>query len=71
MLSLAEAAGMVLPTVECDDDEARVVSYGQRLPLAGDGSDGPVALVGTDGRLLAVYVREGEDARPVTVFEPA
>ena len=71
MLTLAEAASLVLPTVECDDDEARAVSYGQRVPLAADGADGPVALVGTDGRLLAVYLREGDVARPVTVFEPA
>jgi len=71
MLSLAEAAGMVLRTVRCDDDEARAVSYGQRIPLAGDDLDGQVALVGTAGQLLAVYVREGDVARPVTVFEPA
>ena len=71
MLSLAEAAGMVLPTVRCEADQARAVSYGQPITLAGEVAVGPVALIGPAGRLLAVYVREGDVARPITVFEPA
>ncbi|CAN5759487.1 tRNA pseudouridine(55) synthase TruB [soil metagenome] len=70
LLSLAEAAGAVLPTVLCDGDQARAVSHGRALDALA-GTDGPVALVDDTGRLLALYERKGEAARALVVFAPA
>lgn len=71
LVSLAEAAGAVFPTVVCDDDQARAVSYGQVLAPAPAALDGTMALVDSAGRLLALYERSGDGARAVSVFEPA
>lgn len=70
MLSLAEAVDGVFPTVRCDAEQARVISYGQALDgLAAP--DGTVALLDDSGRLLALYDVSVGAARPIVVFEPA
>jgi tRNA pseudouridine55 synthase len=59
---LSPAAAMRdLPSVAVDDDVADRVVHGAKLSL-GDGS--PTAVVGTDGRLLAVY----ENGKPAVVL---
>ncbi len=82
LVSLADAAGAVFPTVVCDDTQARAVSHGQTLdlPLGGPGPSSPgsqgeqagtVALVDGAGALLGLYERSDGTARAIAVFAPA
>jgi tRNA pseudouridine55 synthase len=58
--------------VDVDDDRARAISHGAVLPARDLGGDpGPVAVVGPDGALLAVYERGRVSARPAVVLCPA
>ncbi|WP_265523267.1 tRNA pseudouridine(55) synthase TruB [Oerskovia flava] len=72
-IPLAVAARAILPVRELTQDEARALSYGQRI--APSEQDGPTAALGPDGDLVAVVEnarRAGEDqARPVLVLAPA
>lgn len=70
-LGLGEAAGAVLPTAVLDAEQQTAVSHGRWLQPAPEGPDGVVALLGEDGRLLALYTRADGAARAVAVFEPA
>jgi tRNA pseudouridine55 synthase len=69
MRSLGEVARQWFPSWELDEDAARRLSHGQRLPAASlvREAGGPVAAFGPDGRLIALVVREGPTARPVLV----
>lgn len=75
-----------LPRFEVDAEAARAVGHGVVFPasaLAGfraaapdpsappAGTDGPLALVDADGRLLAVYEGKGASLRPAVVLVPA
>jgi tRNA pseudouridine55 synthase len=64
-----------LARVTVDDDQARVVSYGQALSLEAlgleAGARAPVALVDRHGELLAVYERGESVAKPSVVLAPA
>jgi len=74
----AVTAGDVLPPaaalpsfarVVADGDLAVAVGHGRVLPRAAFGGDGPWAVVGVDGRLLAVYEpHTGETAKPAVVL---
>jgi tRNA pseudouridine55 synthase len=69
LLPLVEAVRH-LPRVDVDADTARGVSHGAVFPvtaLAGDDS-GPLAIVGPDGRLLALYEKGRAAARPLVVL---
>ena len=69
---LREPATMVpdLATVAIDGDEARAVSFGRSIAQRAQG-DGNAALVGDDGRMLAVAEARAGHWHPVVVFEPA
>lgn len=82
VLSMETVAARFFPTVQVDEDQARAVGYGQRLTVVLP-APGPVAVLGPDGRFLALYEAEpagvpGEDpddrtdasprARAVAVF---
>jgi len=66
LLGLGAAASAALPHEVCSAGQALAVSHGRRLDLPG--ADGSVALIGTDGCLLAVYERRDGLARALTVF---
>jgi tRNA pseudouridine55 synthase len=60
-----------LPPVAVDDEAAALVRTGRRLDRAGPTpfpGDGPWAVVGPDGALLAVYRADGPRARPEVVL---
>jgi tRNA pseudouridine55 synthase len=78
----ADPPGAVLPLatamrdlerVEVDDEQARAVSHGVSFAptaLAVHG-EGPYALIGPDGALLAVYDTRGAALRPAVVVAGA
>jgi tRNA pseudouridine55 synthase len=68
-LPLAEAARRFLPAREATDEEARTLSHG--VPLPAGGVDGPVAVFGPDGALLAVVSDRDGRARPEIVLAAA
>lgn len=69
---LRPAQGLAdLPSVRVDSDVAEAVSHGARFatgPLAAIPPDGPVAVVDSADELIAVYRREGRQARPEVVL---
>ncbi|HEY0214885.1 MAG TPA: tRNA pseudouridine(55) synthase TruB [Cellulomonas sp.] len=70
-VALADAARATFPVRELTADEARALSYGQRVPAGGAGSGVTVAAIGPDGVLVALLEDRGPQARPVLVFGPA
>jgi tRNA pseudouridine55 synthase len=66
VLETTHVASQVFPTVEVDEAMAVDISHGKaiRVPLSGD----PTAILGPDGRLLALYRPDADLARPVAVF---
>jgi hypothetical protein len=65
------AAVAHLTAVEVDDEVAALVGTGRRLDRSGPTpfpGDGPWAVVGPDGSLLAVYRADGDRARPEVVL---
>jgi tRNA pseudouridine55 synthase len=66
LLPIADAARAAFPTRELDDDEAKAVSHGGRLPATG--SEGPVAVFAPAGTFLALMEDSGPVAKPVAVF---
>jgi tRNA pseudouridine55 synthase len=68
-LTLAAAAERLFPRRDADADEARVLAHGGRL--AAVGLDGPYAVFGPDGRVLAVVSERDGRARPEVVLAPA
>ncbi len=67
-LPLTQAATMVFPLRQVTVEEARALSYGQRIPAAG--APGLHAAVDPDGRLVALLEDSGTAAR-VTVGFPS
>ena len=65
VLGLPAAARLAFPVQEVDADEARAVGHGRPLER---GLDGVTALLGPDGRLLALYEPREDLARPVAVL---
>ena len=65
----AEMVAM-LPKVMLDAADARAVGFGRTVARHG-GEDGPVALLGDDGRLLAVAAAADDRWQPEVVLEPA
>jgi tRNA pseudouridine55 synthase len=70
LLGMTEAAERFFPVVEVDGEQARDVGYGRPLDLRLEESR-PVAVLGPDRTMLALYERRGGLARPVAVFAPA
>ncbi|WHP17483.1 tRNA pseudouridine(55) synthase TruB [Cellulomonas sp. ES6] len=70
-LPLADAARATFPVRELTPDEARALSYGQRVPASGTGAGVTVAAVTPDGELAALLEDRGPHARPVLVFAAA
>ncbi|MBN1173520.1 MAG: tRNA pseudouridine(55) synthase TruB [Micromonosporaceae bacterium] len=68
-LSMAEAAGRLLPGRVVTADEARVLGHGGSL--APQGMPGPYAVFGPGGEVIAVVVERAGRARPETVLTPA
>lgn len=71
LVSLGEAAAAALTTREITDEQARALSYGQRIESAEPGREEPVAALTTDGTLVAVLDETRRQARPHVVFAPA
>jgi tRNA pseudouridine55 synthase len=73
LLPLAEAVRH-LPRVDVDGETARAVGHGAVFPATALGQDivgadpGPFAVVGPDGRLLALYQKGRAAARPLVVL---
>lgn len=70
-LPLADAARATFPVRELTPDEARALSYGQRIPATGSGAGETVAALTPDGELAALLEDRGPHARPVLVFAAA
>jgi len=68
IVGMAEAGRRFFPAVDVDGDVARAVSYGQHVHLDLPVSDAPVALLGPDGGLLALYADREGVAAAVAVF---
>jgi tRNA pseudouridine55 synthase len=69
LLPLVEAVRL-LPRIDVDGETARGVSHGAVFPVTALGGDdtGPLAIVGPDGRLLALYEKGRAAARPLVVL---
>lgn len=67
LIDLATAAGRSLPCVQVDQDQSRAVRYGRALPDLML-TEEVTALLGPDGRLLALYRPGDVGAKPITVF---
>lgn len=57
-----------LPSVRLEAEEARAAGHGRVLAPAG--IDGPYAVLGPDGRLIAVFQDVGPRAKPLVVLAP-
>ncbi len=68
-LAPAEAARRFLPVRQADPAEERVLGHGG--PLAPVGIPGPYAVLGADGRLVAIVSERDGRARPEIVLAPA
>ncbi|WP_285662894.1 tRNA pseudouridine(55) synthase TruB [Actinorhabdospora filicis] len=67
--SLAQAAGRLLPRRDVGEEEAATLSHGGSLPVSG--ADGPHAVFGPGGDVIAVVRDERGRARPEVVLAPA
>jgi tRNA pseudouridine55 synthase len=67
-LGLTEAATLVFPTRPVTDEEARALTYGQRIPATG--APGLHAAVDPGGRLFALVEDAGPSARVTVGFPP-
>lgn len=71
LIPLAEAARAALTVRDLTEDEARALSFGQRIPSQRPGREEPVAAVGPDGGLVAILDESAQRSRPHVVFAPA
>ena len=68
---LAEAAAAAFPRLDLTEQDAGRVAHGGRLPAATlPTADGPAAVFGPDGSLIALMQEEDGRARPLAVFVP-
>ena len=66
---LAEAAAAAFPRIDLPEQVAARVAHGGRLPAATlPTADGPAAVFGPDGSLIALMQEEGGRTRPLAVF---
>jgi tRNA pseudouridine55 synthase len=68
-MPLSAAAARFFPRRDADAEEARVLGHGG--PLAAIGLDGPYAVFGPDGEVIAVVSERGGRARAEIVLTPA
>jgi tRNA pseudouridine55 synthase len=68
-LPLSAAVARFFPRRDADADEARTLSHGG--PLATVGIDGPYAVFGPDGEVVAIVAEEHGKARAEVVLAPA
>jgi tRNA pseudouridine55 synthase len=69
--SLAEAAAAAFPRLDLTEQDAVRVAHGARLPASVfPAADGPAAVFGPDGSLIALMRSEGGQTRPLAVFVP-
>lgn len=71
VVSLADSARATFPVRELTDDEARALSYGQSIGVAGGVPTATVAGIDGEGRLVALLEERGGKVRPALVFSPA
>ena len=69
VLPLTEAATTVFPTRPVTEEEARALTYGQRIPATG--TPGLHAAVDPEGRLFALVEDAGSSARVTVGFPPS
>ncbi|HEY3015394.1 MAG TPA: tRNA pseudouridine(55) synthase TruB [Nocardioides sp.] len=65
LVPIAAAARASFPAVDLDDEQARQVRFGRRLPLE---IEGITAVFAPEGEFLALYEPGPDAARPVAVF---
>ena len=68
---LADAARAQFAVRELSEEQARTISYGQRVDSAEPGRSEPVAAFAPDGTLVAMLDESGHKARSHVVFAPA
>jgi tRNA pseudouridine55 synthase len=69
LLPLPAAVAASMPVRHVDADQARELSFGRALSVAGIA--GTYGAIGPDGAVLALLAEEADRARPVVVFAPA
>lgn len=69
VVPIAQAAAAAFPQHHVDPQTAARVGHGVPMPRLPD--DGPVAVFGPDGQLLALMENRGTHAVPLAVFPPA
>ena len=68
---LAEAAAAAFPRLDLSAADADRVAHGAQLPASAfPAADGPAAVFGPDGSLIALMQEEGGRTRPLAVFGP-
>lgn len=67
IIPIAEVAARNFARLTVDEETARLVAFGQKLPSIRVGA-GPVALFAPDGRFLALYEDSPEGAKAIAVF---
>lgn len=71
LTSMAEVGERLFAHVRVDEVQARAISHGKQLDLQLPVAGAPVALLGPDGDLLALYEQRDNRAVPVTVLVSA
>lgn len=68
VVPMGEAARAAFAVRAVDEEQARALGYGQRIPSAEPGREGPVAALDAGGRLVALLDESGPTARSLVVF---
>ncbi|MGQ0630224.1 MAG: tRNA pseudouridine(55) synthase TruB [Sporichthyaceae bacterium] len=68
MVALGTAAGLLFPTAQLDQDEARILAHGGWIRHPPDSGPSPVAAFGPTGEFLALAEHAEGRLSPVTVF---
>ncbi|MDT0310203.1 tRNA pseudouridine(55) synthase TruB [Streptomyces sp. DSM 44917] len=68
LLPLDEAAALAFPRWDVDEDRARQLGHGARVPTPPELPPGPVAVFGPEGRFVALIEAAGERSRSLAVF---
>ena len=68
LITLADVGERLFFNMTVDETQATDISFGRKLEVALPISEGPVAMLGPDGELLALYEQQGKQAVPIAVL---
>ncbi|MFB2555873.1 tRNA pseudouridine(55) synthase TruB [Herbiconiux liangxiaofengii] len=70
LLPAAEVARALFPVLDVDAADAAALGHGQRIRVADELPEGPVAAVTAEGRLVGLLERQGSKAKSIVNFPP-